>query len=537
MSSPNNQYQRLRIVGEKAFPALVFLSGLVYFCLRILGFGLEYIPGDLGDSRFINFLLEHGHQWLNGNEASFWSPGFMHPFKNFIALSDNMIGSLPLYSVWRFAGFEMETAYQLWWLTVCTLNYWICYIVLRKWNQSVLLAAVLAWLFAFSLFNLGQLNYMQMIVRFMVPVAFYAAFRMIDTPSRKYFLLYLFAIAAQLYLVMYTGIYVFYFSLLFIVVYGFMAKKFTNIRFYFRKQQLFFTGTASLVFLLLIALLFLPYHEMSKTVGLRLYREVAPNLPALHSFLLPHEGSVPWRFLSVSMKTGLNEYWLHYLFPGLILFATLIASPLYLLYARYKQIQVKPEIKALLLCIFLIALVHVNWGNGISLYAVIFKLPGINSIRVPIRFMHAELFLLLLALAFFLRNLRPMLVLPLFLLVFADNSFTAEKITRTQKKDLVARREKLRNIIVAQNNSGKKIVAVTDTSQAAYITHIDAMIAAQSLGLKTINGYSSYCDDSFDIFFTRCNNQGLDKWLDYANLSREEVLVIDRNKKQLLITD
>ncbi|MCA6361611.1 MAG: hypothetical protein IM638_01105 [Bacteroidetes bacterium] len=511
------------------FPALVFLSGLIYFCLRILGFGLEYIPGDLGDSRFINFLLEHGHQWISGKETSFWNAGFMYPFQNSIALSDNMLGSLPLYSVWRFAGFDIETAYQLWWLTVCTLNFWICYLVLRKWNQPVLLAAVLAWLFAFSIFNIGQLNYMQMIVRFMVPVAFYAAFRMVSTPSRKYLLLYLFAIAAQLYLVMYTGIYLLYFSLLFIAVYAFMAKKFDHLKFYFRKEQLLFTGIASLAFLVLIGLLLLPYHEMSKTVGLRLYREVAPNLPALCSYLLPHESSVPWNFLSAPMQRGLGEYWLHYLFPGIILFVTLLAAPIHLAYTRYKRVQVKPEIKALLLCIFLIALLHIHWGNGISLYAAIFKLPGMNSIRVPVRFMHVELFLLVVALGYFLRNLRPALVLPLFLLVFADNLFIATSIPRTQKKDLTARREILRNTIVKQNSSSKKILAVTDTSQAAYITHLDAMLAAQSLGMKTINGYSSYCPDSFDEFFTRCNNQGLDKWLAYSNISREEVLIIDRN--------
>ncbi len=58
---------------SRAFPFLIFVSGILYFCFRILNFDLTYVPGDLGDSRFIHFLLEHGHRWLAGNDSSFWN--------------------------------------------------------------------------------------------------------------------------------------------------------------------------------------------------------------------------------------------------------------------------------------------------------------------------------------------------------------------------------------------------------------------------------------------------------------------------------
>ena len=199
----------------KLSPLVAFVFGIWYFCIRLLGYQLEYIPGDLGDSRFINYLLEHGYQWLKGDVDSFWDGGFMYPFKNAIALSDNMIGTLPIYSIWRVLGFSNETAYQLWWMSICSLNYWISYIVFKKWFSRADIAVVLAWIFAFTLFNLGQLNYMQMIIRFAVPLAFYAAYKLVNTPSLKYLTLYSFAIIFQFYCVIYTGFYLFYFFVAF----------------------------------------------------------------------------------------------------------------------------------------------------------------------------------------------------------------------------------------------------------------------------------------------------------------------------------
>lgn len=106
----------------KLSPLIAFVFGIWYFCIRILGYQFEYMPGDLGDSRFINYLLEHGYQWLKGDVDSFWDAGFMYPFKNTIALSDNMLGTLPIYSIWRVLGFSQETTYQLWWISICSLN-------------------------------------------------------------------------------------------------------------------------------------------------------------------------------------------------------------------------------------------------------------------------------------------------------------------------------------------------------------------------------------------------------------------------------
>jgi hypothetical protein len=72
----------------------------------------------------------------------------------------------------------------------------------------------------------------------------------------------------------------------------------------------------------------------------------------------------------------------------------------------------------------------------------------------------------------------------------------------------------------------KNILAVIDTLKPVYIIQIDAMLAAQSLGLKTINGYSSYCHDTYGEFFNQCNENGLNNWLNYNHISHDSIKII-----------
>ena len=55
-----SQLYRESIVNQ--FP---FLLGLIivflFFALPIVGFDMSYFPGDLGDGRFNNYILEHAH--------------------------------------------------------------------------------------------------------------------------------------------------------------------------------------------------------------------------------------------------------------------------------------------------------------------------------------------------------------------------------------------------------------------------------------------------------------------------------------------
>ena len=232
---------------SKGLPIVIFLVGLWYFCFRILGFGLDYIPGDFGDSRYINYLLEHGYQWSMGNSPNFWSAGFMYPFENSLALSDNMLGTMPLYGIWRMFGLDQETSYQLWWVIICSLNYWSAYYVIKRWFNRWDLAIIVAWVFAFTVFNLGQMSYMQMMIRFMVPIVIYAGVKLVDTSSWKYLAIYAFGIVYQFYGVIYTGFFLMYFSFFLIVIYAIISKKYWFFVPLFKRNQIVYTAIVGFI--------------------------------------------------------------------------------------------------------------------------------------------------------------------------------------------------------------------------------------------------------------------------------------------------
>ncbi|MBP7509492.1 MAG: hypothetical protein KA807_16895 [Prolixibacteraceae bacterium] len=513
-------------VLKVAIPIIAFLFGIWYFCIRLLGYNLEYIPGDLGDSRFINYLLEHGFKWISGDIKSFWDAGFMYPFKNTIALSDSMLGTLPFYSVWRLIGFSAETSYQLWWIIICTLNFWISYIVFNKWFKRYDIATILSWIFAFTIFNIGQLNYMQMIVRFMVPVVFYAAYRMMEKPSGKYLFIYASGIVYQFYCAMYTGFYLLYFSLLFIGLYLIITKKWNLIFDYFKKDRIFKTLLLLVLPFAALLWLFIPYLKMAGIVGMLYYVDVRHFLPFVNSYFFPHESSVTWNFLFENMKPDVELWWLQYLFPGMIPLSVLILSPFYLVYNRIKKRKTEAIIKTLIISSLIIVLLHLRTEKNLTLYALFFYLPGISSMKVLIRFMNVELFILLLIAGYTMLKFRKGYLLVILFLVFTDNLFSPGRVPRSLKSELAGRKEVMITEIKKHDYKYYEAIAYINTSQPEYVENIDMMLAAQSLGIKTINGYSSYCPVEMKGFLKNKEEEGLYSWLEKNGIEKSKVLLI-----------
>jgi len=519
---------KIKQILYKSTPFVAFLFGIWYFCIRILGYHFESIPGDFGDSRFINYLLEHGYRWLKGEDPSFWNADFLYPFKNTIAMSDNMLGTIPIYSAWRFLGFSPESSYQLWWICICILNYWCSYFVFKKWFNRLDIAIVLAWIFAFTTYNIGQLNYMQMIIRFMVPVVFYVAFRMLEKPSVKYLSLYSFALIFQFYCVMYTGFYLLYFSVFFILAYYIFSKKWNELLFYTKKENVVYTIVIFIITLSALLLLMIPYMKMSKIVGMLHYGAVKSNIPYLSDFLFPHESSITWKFLFDIARPNINDWWIHYLYPGIIPFLAIVVSPLYLLYNKLKKIETPLLLKSIIITSTVIVLLHIQIKDGISFYMLLFELPGMRSIRVLTRFMNVELFLLLVIVGYFMAKIKnKTIILLFFLLAFTDNLFKSDCMPKKEKATLIERKEFVVSELEKNDYKKYKVVAFIDTTVPNFVSNIDMMLAAQSVGAKTVNGYSSYCPEPELYDFTKLNKEeGLYSWLSHHGIEKDEVLLL-----------
>jgi hypothetical protein len=78
-------------------------------------------PGDLGDGRFNELVLEHGYQSLAGI-YEWGSPSQFFPQQHTLTFSDTHAGTLPIYAVLRFAGCSIERSWQGWFIIVASLN-------------------------------------------------------------------------------------------------------------------------------------------------------------------------------------------------------------------------------------------------------------------------------------------------------------------------------------------------------------------------------------------------------------------------------
>src|SRR5260370_254542 len=107
-------------------PVAAWLAGLLVAFYPVLFTGFARTPGDLGDARLVNFLLEHDWRWLTGRAGhrDLWSPPVFYPAAHTAAYSDLLLSALPFYAPWRLLGLPPDTPFQLLLLTAVPLHFW-----------------------------------------------------------------------------------------------------------------------------------------------------------------------------------------------------------------------------------------------------------------------------------------------------------------------------------------------------------------------------------------------------------------------------
>ena len=102
------------------------------------------VPGDLGDGRFNQLVLEHGYQSLRGIYE--WSsPGQFFPARNTLGFSDTHAGTLPFYALLRVLGFSMARAWQAWFVIIAALNATAAWQLFRAFGISMWLRGPLVF--------------------------------------------------------------------------------------------------------------------------------------------------------------------------------------------------------------------------------------------------------------------------------------------------------------------------------------------------------------------------------------------------------
>lgn len=523
--------KRLNIL--QSWPYLLgLILGLYFIVLNITGIDFAYFPGDLGDGRFNIYILEHAHQFFSGNLDSFWSAPFMYPEKEIITFSDNLLGTAPLYSIFRVFGADIFTAFQLWFVLMAILNYSSCYLFLN-WLLKNRYAAVLgAFVFAFSIALQSQVSHAQTFPRFYIPLAIWMTLLFMKELNVKYFFLALFFTVMQFYSGMYLGFMltiplIFLFLILVIKKRKELLQKIKQ----WKWLAMMFGTIAINISLLLI--LMLPYYNRSIQVGESPFEHVLHTVPLFKSFLFAQPGSPIWDFLR-GVGVELQASWDHQLFTGAISVLSLCAF--FLLIAFRKKLKSQALISnniTILAITALLTFLFVVRVNELTLYRLFFSLPGFSSMRSVTRIINIDVLffgiavavIALLILNRFVKYKTPIFLVMIALLTF-DNYLTEGSSYRFEKKIAQQRLNSLKYKMKDIPVGGIVSYEPVEREDNVYCYQIDAMLVVQSLGLKTVNGYSGNSPGAYQPFWHEMNEQARISWFESLNFKPKKVYVI-----------
>jgi hypothetical protein len=114
---------------------------------------------ELTDTRFNNYIMEHGYRWLRGDHdhADFWSPPIYFPSWNTAAYSDLLPSVVPIYGAFRACGLPPDTSLQFWMIAISGLNFLrSLHSLHHRLRLGSMAAATGAFLFAFGAPRINQ---------------------------------------------------------------------------------------------------------------------------------------------------------------------------------------------------------------------------------------------------------------------------------------------------------------------------------------------------------------------------------------------
>ena len=95
-----------RVWGDRVLVMVIGVAGVLMAHSPMILSGFRRLQIDLGDSRLIHYLLEHGYLWIRGapGHREFWNPPFFYPAPNAAAYTDLFLTVGPPYWIYRAAG-------------------------------------------------------------------------------------------------------------------------------------------------------------------------------------------------------------------------------------------------------------------------------------------------------------------------------------------------------------------------------------------------------------------------------------------------
>lgn len=497
-------------------PAIALAILAIFVARKFLLAGVA--PGDLGDARFNLYVLEHTFQWLRGDVPSYVSPQIFYPFPGSLFFSDSHAGTAFVYALFRAAGISKFSSFTLWAAVGYAATFVAAYWTLLRFGFAPLSATVGAVIFAFSLPSLAQIGHAQLIYRFGVPLAVLCLWRLLETGRLRHMLWLVIWTGWQILATVYIGIFLLIVlaavAVFFVVVNGVPRAQIATLRTDAGALLRPFSGArfASLVVALTLAMvatvataaLLYGYQAWGARYGLgRGWAEIASMVPQPASYFimdaLPYWSAIYRAVIGVEVPMR-HE---HNMFMGVG------ASCLFIVgVAAVAAGTVAPRLRrlALVMLLTLAAVVALTTMIGdLTLYAALATLPGLNSIRGVTRIVLVTMFPVAIVIAAGMTGLmesRPRLPALAVLGVFL--AMAAADLHMTQLSAFKVIDSEVRtDAIVADarhkaDGTANPVLFVREGSEQPYMSHLDAMLAAQELRWPTVNGYSGNAPPGYE---------------------------------------
>jgi len=157
-------------------PIFFLVFGLFVFSYPML-FDANLLPGTLENNRFINYVLEHQYLWLKQDEIHkhFWTMPIFHPYELNLMYGDFLLGGMAIYSPIRFFVKNPQSAFQIFYIMVCAINFVVYYCFAKKiFKLNDLYSSFAGFMFAFCLPRSVQTNHIELFLQFYMVLSIFS---------------------------------------------------------------------------------------------------------------------------------------------------------------------------------------------------------------------------------------------------------------------------------------------------------------------------------------------------------------------------
>lgn len=465
------------------------LAGVLFTLRTMIFSAFTLVPGDAGDTRFVQLLLEYSLRWLTGHEGGrpYWDLPVFYPVKNTLAYSETLLGVAPLYWIWRVVGIGPDSSYAIWLILILALNFAASLLFFRRGlGMGILASTAGAWLIAFGSPRIAQLNHPQLAPIFWGMIALHALARQWRAPGPRPWIwpwVYGLAMALQFYSGFYSALFFALGSAILLLVALVLPKA----------RRAFLAGLrapavwgswlgAGVVSLLTLEPMAAHYLEAAHTVGVREYWVVEAWLPRIASWLFLGEPSWIYGWLS-PLKAFQDLPMAHEQMIGI----GLVTSALVILgFWRGWRVRASARTAGVTLAVLLVTSTY--FPHVGSLWRIWYSvIPGVSALRSVSRI---GIFLLIPAaygLALWVESKPARWALAIGLgLVFLEQGRSVPSFDMPRARETItAIREEIES-----KNCSMFFADVVQAYEPPWKYQIDAMWAAVQTGIPTLNGYS-----------------------------------------------